>query len=46
MLGAINDVPQGQPVNVNLTEYEVKAMGEVVDAVKKASELNKEGILP
>ena len=45
VLGAINEVPQGQPVNVNLTEYEIKAMGEVVDAVKKAADSHQEGVL-
>lgn len=46
VVSAINEVPHGQPVNVNLTEYEIKAMGEVVEAVNKAGESHKEGVLP
>ena len=45
VLGSINEVPSGAPVNVNLTEHEIKAMQEVLAAVEKAHERHQEGVL-
>jgi len=36
----------GDPVNVNFTEYEIKAMGEVVSVIEKALEEHEDGVLP
>jgi hypothetical protein len=38
-------IEHGKPINVNLTEYEVKAMEEVFLAIEKAAESHKEGVL-
>ena len=46
ILAWISSVPNGAPVNVNLTEYELKSMGEVVEAIEKAVENHQEGVLP
>ena len=35
----------GEPVNVNFTEYEIKAMGEVLAVIEKALEIHEDGIL-
>jgi hypothetical protein len=35
----------GEPVNVNFTEYELKAMAEVVAAVEKAIDSHEDGVL-
>lgn len=42
----IEAVEQGMPVNINLTEYELKSMGEVVVALQKAHDSHKDGELP
>ena len=46
ILNAIEEVPVGEPVNINLTEYEIKSMGEVHDVLGKALETHEDGILP
>lgn len=45
LLDMISEVPSGTPVNVNLTEYELKAMWEVVAAIDKAEENHINGLL-
>lgn len=45
VLGEINGVPSGAPVNINLTEYELKSMDEVVTAIEKAIENHRDGVL-
>lgn len=45
-LNAIDQIPSGEPVNVNFTKYEVKAMGEVLSVIEKALETHDEGVLP
>jgi len=35
----------GEPVNVNFTEYEIKAMGEVLAVIEKALESHEDGVL-
>lgn len=44
-LSEIDQVPAGEPVNVNFTEYEVKAMGEVLSVIEKALDKHEDGIL-
>jgi hypothetical protein len=44
-LAAMDQVPAGEPVNVNFTEYEVKSMGEVLAAIEKALEKHEDGVL-
>lgn len=39
-------IEHGRPINVNLTEYEVKSMEEVFLAIEKAAESHNEGVLP
>ena len=45
VLGDISAIDAGSPINVNLTEYELKAMGEVVMAIEKAESDHQDGIL-
>jgi hypothetical protein len=45
VLGNIGAVDAGSPINVNLTEYEIKAMGEVVEAIDKAESNHQDGML-
>ena len=46
ILNTIGEVSAGEPVNINLTEYEVKSMGEVLEVITKALEVNEDGTLP
>ena len=46
ILDSINEIPAGEPVNVNFTEYEVKSLSEVYDALGKALDKHEDGILP
>jgi len=46
ILNAIAQVSPGDPVNINLTEYEVKSLGEVLEVLGKALEVHEEGELP
>ena len=46
ILNSINEVAAGEPVNINLTEYEVKSMEEVLEVLTKALEVHEEGVLP
>jgi hypothetical protein len=41
----IEEYDPGDPVNVNFTEYEIKAMGEVLSVIEKALEEHEEGVL-
>ena len=45
ILDSISEIPAGEPVNVNFTEFEVKSLGEVYDALGKALEKHEDGIL-
>lgn len=45
-LNVMDQVPAGEPVNVNFTEYEVKSMGEVLAVIEKALETHEDGVLP
>ena len=45
ILNEIAAVDQGMPINVNLTEYELKSMEEVALALEKAIEAHKDGEL-
>jgi hypothetical protein len=42
----LEEFSPGDPVNVNFTEYEIKAMGEVVSVIEKALEQHEDGVLP
>ncbi|MCB2179866.1 hypothetical protein KQH54_01950 [bacterium] len=44
-LNAIDEIPPGEPVNVNFTKYEVKAMAEVLSVIEKALETHTDGVL-
>ena len=44
-LSAFQSVSQGNPVNINMSEYELKSMGEVVEAIDKALESHADGLL-
>lgn len=44
-LQSITVLPAGKPVNINFTEYELKALGEVLAVIERALENHKEGIL-
>lgn len=46
ILNAIDEVSVGEPVNINLTEYEIKSMGEVLEVLTKALEVQEDGHLP
>jgi hypothetical protein len=46
ILDSINEIPAGEPVNVNFNEYDIKSLGEVYDALGKALEKHDEGLLP
>jgi hypothetical protein len=41
----ILEQPDGTPVNVNLTEYEIKAMEKVTDLIEKSLDKNTNGVL-
>jgi len=41
----IQNVPHGNPVNINMTEYELKSMSEVVEAIDKALDSHEDGVL-
>jgi hypothetical protein len=45
ILNSISEAEPGDPVNVNFTEYEVKAMEEVLDVLGKALETHEDGLL-
>ncbi|MFN2146292.1 MAG: hypothetical protein ACK2T7_13140 [Anaerolineales bacterium] len=45
VLEEMDQVPAGAPININLTEYELKAMEEVVAAVEKAIDNHQDGVL-
>ncbi len=45
VLEEMGQVPAGAPININLTEYELKAMEEVVAAIEKAIDSHQNGIL-
>ena len=44
-LAVMDQVPAGEAVNVNFTEYEVKSMGEVLAVIEKALETHEDGVL-
>lgn len=44
-LSLINNIEAGHPVNVNLTDYEIKAMGEVLDVIRRVLENHQNGIV-
>jgi hypothetical protein len=44
-LSLMQDAEAGVPVNVNFTEYEIKAMGEVLGVFEKALEKQEDGLL-
>lgn len=44
-LEVLGEASAGDPVNVNFTEYELKAMGEVLSVIEKALEDHNEGVL-
>ena len=46
ILESIDDIPTGEPVNINFTEYEIKSITEVYDALGKALENQEDGFLP
>lgn len=41
----LEDSNPGEPLNVNFTEYEIKAMGEVLSVIERAMENHEEGVL-
>ncbi|MGD8458588.1 MAG: hypothetical protein PVF83_19600 [Anaerolineales bacterium] len=45
VLSPLIDVDQGVPINVNLTEYEIKAMEEVLALLERSISKNKEGVV-
>jgi len=45
VLDEMSQVPAGGPVNINLIEYEMKAMEEVVAAIDKAIDGHVDGVL-
>ena len=44
-LAEMNEVSAGDPLNVNFTDYEIKAMAEILAVLEKALEKQKDGIL-
>ena len=44
-LDKLEKASAGDPVNVNFTEYELKAMGEVLLVIEKALDEHNEGVL-
>ncbi len=44
-LAEFMNIAQGNPVNINMTEYELKSMGEVVEAIDKALDSHEDGVL-
>jgi hypothetical protein len=44
-LDYMGEVEVGAPVNVNFTEYELKAMAEVLSVIDRALERNEDGVL-
>ncbi len=45
-LEPMSELKSGDPVNLNFTEYEIKAMQEVLAVIEKALEEHEEGELP
>lgn len=41
----LEDSNPGEPLNVNFTEYEIKAMGEVLSVIERALENHEDGVL-
>jgi hypothetical protein len=44
-LESLEDSEPGEPLNVNFTEYEIKAMEEVLSVIERALEKHKDGVL-
>lgn len=47
-IGVFSDIlehPDGAPVNVNLTEYEIKAMEKVTDLIERSLDKHNDGVL-
>ena len=44
-LDVLEEANAGDPVNVNFTEYEIKAMSEVLSVIEKALDEHEDGVL-